>query len=150
MDDRKKATRPATTRFICSGLLIIWLCVAGAPVSAQETDKASSGDEIVVVDIPYALFVSLARYEDLTEAERQGQPVASELVPVLETIVDTLKKERDRFEPLLARTSDGDIRECLARMDRLIEDYENELRYRRKAMALERLLEQQESLLDGE
>ena len=143
--------RPISGRIILAVWMIIWLGLFLGPAIAQESPNGSNGDEIVAVDIPYDLFLSLARYEDLTEAERQGQRVATELVPVIDNIVEALETEREKFKLILAQgLSDRDLRRRLAQLNRLIHDYENELRYRRKALELDRLLEQQKSLIGGD
>ena len=143
--------RPNPGRIILAVWMIIWLGLPIGPAIAQESRNGSNSDEIVAVDIPYDLFLTLARYEDLTEAERQGRPVAAELIPVIETIVEALETEREKFRLILAQgLSDRDLRRRLAQLDRLIHDYENELRYRRKALELDRLLERQKSLIGGD
>lgn len=129
-------------------MAFICLCSLSGPTAAQGT--GDTGDEIIAVDIPYDLFLSLARYEELTETETQGADVTEALIPVLETIVHSLKRERERFTPLLSRDiGDHHLRKRLSRLDRLIDDYENELRYRHRKTAYDRLLEQQEALIEG-
>jgi hypothetical protein len=151
MNGDSSIKRPIAGRIILAAWMIIWLGLPIGPAIAQESPNGSNGDEIVAVDIPYDLFLSLARYEYLTEAERQGQHVAAELVPVIDTIVEALETEREKFQLILAQgLSDRDLRRRLAQLNRLIHDYENELRHRRKALELDRLLEQQKSLIGGD
>jgi hypothetical protein len=140
----KKPARYHVIRIIA----FLCLCCSGGPLAAQA--GADTGDEIVAVDIPYDLFLSLARYEELTEAEKQGADVTADLIPVLGAIVRSLKRERERFIPLLSNGSgDRRLRERLSRLDRLITDYENELRYRHRKKAYDRLLEEQKALIQG-
>ncbi len=150
MNEYAMAKTPATCRSILSALFI-GLCFLVGSAGVQAPADAASGDEIVAVDIPYRLFLSLARYEELTAAEHQGKNMTADLIPVLEAIVDALKSEKEKFAPLVSGAGANiELRRRLNQLDDLIADYVNELRYRRKAMALERLLEHQNTLIKGE
>ncbi len=136
-------------------MMVCSLCLYGG-VMARAADQPAAeqpSDSIVTVNIPYDLFLSLARYQELSEAERQeGKNIHNrEIIPVLEKIIDIFKAERNRYRSLIqAERWSDELSRRLVRMDKLIEVYQNELQYRRKSRELEQLLIEQKALIELE
>ncbi len=137
---------------ILMALLCLWIgaepgqAAGPAGESAGESDGAAA---IVTVNIPYDLFLSMALYQELTEAEAMGRPVNGPLLPVLGQIIDALRGERMKFAHL-PPTAHPDLADRLGRLDDLIGDFQSERLYRRKAMEMEQLIREQRRLLEGE
>lgn len=126
-------------------LLGVWM-VCGIPqAGAQEGDQSN----IVTVDIPYSLFVSLVAYQELTEMENTGKKINSEMIPVLENIVGYLRTERKKYENLNPSVK-ANLRhgEFLLRLDTHTENFYRELLYRRKVAEYEFLLEKQKKMME--
>ncbi len=134
---------------LCFFLGMCMVCRAEV-ISAGEEKHPDTPDNIVTVDIPYSLFVSLVAYQELTEMENTGKNISSEMIPVLENIVEYLRTERRKYENL---NPSGSIRlrygQFMIRLDRHIDSFQKELLYRRSAAEYESLMEKQKTMIEN-
>jgi hypothetical protein len=140
-------------RFLLS-MLCLWLCVPGIAASQNRTDEnaATGYDTIVTVNIPTELFMALITYQELSEAETEGkETVVEKLIPVLKSMIEALESERRKLAPNRSDTpADPMTRTRIAKLDRHLADFRNELRYRRKLLEYQRLKEKQKALIEGD
>lgn len=132
------------------------LCAIGALLicrwgtAAEDAAPAAAPDGLITVQIPYDVFMTLARYQDLMDAEARGETVDREMVDVLEIMIDRLMNIRRRYAE--ARTP-NDMKEELGRrlgkLDRHLDDFRKERAYRRKIAELREKLEEQRALMES-
>ncbi len=124
---------------------------AKASADSRERQRPDTErQQIVRVDISYALFAALAEYQEFSEAEKQGDSRANAaLVPVLESILRELDQEYARHTALLDEAPDpGALEKRLQKLQAYIQDFRNELVFRKKVMEFNALLEKQKTLID--
>lgn len=127
----------------------MWMVCRAIPIRAGEEKQPDSPANIVTVDIPYSLFVSLVAYQELTEIENTGKNINSEMIPVLENIVGYLRTERKRYENLnLSGNTTLQHGQFMIRLDSHIDSFYRELLYRRKVDEYESLLEKQKTMME--
>ncbi len=127
----------------------MWMVCRAMPLSAGEEKQPDSPANIVTVDIPYSLFVSLVAYQELTEMENTGKNINSEMIPVLENIMGYLRTERKKYENLNPSVKTNlQYRQFLLRLDSHIDSFYRELLYRRKIAEYESLLEKQKTMME--
>lgn len=118
-------------------LLIPPVVVAGPPLP----------EPIVTVSIPYRLFLALASYHELSEIETADAPLDAEIIPVLKTLVDGLKAQYEiHGKPPVPDA----VQNRLTRLSRHISQFRRELDFRRNRLSLQQLIDQQQSMIEGE
>ncbi|MGE0085119.1 MAG: hypothetical protein AB7S75_11935 [Desulfococcaceae bacterium] len=136
------------TGFALCCFLGMWMGCGAVLIRAAEERRTDETPNIVTIDIPYSLFVSLVAYQELTEMENTGKTVNSEMIPVLENIVEYLRTERRKYENM---NHSGMINfqygKFLIRMDKHIDGFHRELIYRRRVAEYEALMEEQKKMI---
>ncbi len=128
-------------------LLVCLLVVIHISFSCSEAAEGTKDKEIVSVALPFRLFSALATYQELSQAEKDGERTGTAIIPVLENIIHELK---DQYRLHTRSTLSDAFRERLDRLAEQISCFERELELRRKRLEAERLLERQRSIIEGE
>ena len=141
-------------RLLLPAVFCFLLCLPGNAIPQNRLEaKAkppSRSDVILTVNIPAELFMALVSYQELSEADDQGEATTRKLIRVLETIVRNLKEEQQKFTALRPDTgSDVSLEHRLSKLDRHLKDFQNELRYRRTLLEYQQLKEEQKSFIEG-
>lgn len=135
-------------------VLCFLLCLPGSAIPQNrleaEADSPPRSDVILTVNIPAELFMALVSYQELSEADDQGEATTRKLINVLETIVKTLKEEQRKFTALRPEIgADASLEYRLSKLDRHLNDFQNELRYRRTLLEYQQLKKKQKSFIEG-
>ena len=141
-------------KVLLPAVLCFLLCLSGNAIPQNrleaEAEPPPRSDVILTVNIPAELFMALVSYQELSEAEDQGEATLRKLIRVLETIVKTLTEEQQKFTALRPETgADANLEHRLSKLDRHLKDFQNELRYRRTLLEYQQLKKKQKSFIEG-
>lgn len=129
--------------------ILIFLHVGLASAVSGPSTAHSSKNKIVQFDISYKLFMALASYQELIEAENAGQNINKEILPVLEDIIIHIKSEKSKIKGLsLPENTTSQLKKVLKRMDDNIKSFSTELLFRQQLVELESLMEKQKKMLE--
>lgn len=125
--------------------------IAIGAVASEKENRSGPRPKIVTIDMSYELFMALASYQELSEAERAGKNIHREMAPVINVIITKLRSERDKIKRLKA-TLKGDRRldRIESRLDQHISGFAKELLYRQKVLKYESLMKEQRRILKSQ
>ncbi len=132
-------------------LIFLFGGVAAGTEDSREKSEPRHGTDIVTIDISYELFVALASYQELSEAEKEGADIHREVIPILKSIIAKLRLERKKVEQLKQSVkNEPQLNQMLLRLDRHIDGFANELLYRQTVLQYESLMEEQKRILKSQ
>ncbi len=131
--------------------MLIFVGVAAGTEDSREKSDPRYGTDVVTIDISYELFVALASYQELSEAESEGADIHRQIVPILKSIIAKLRLERKKVEQLKrSLKNDPQLNRMLLRLDQHIDGFANELLYRQTVLKYESLMEEQKRILKSQ
>lgn len=140
--------------FLITGMCLFLLFFANIVFAQDKTPLPGIKSQniltpnIITIDMPYDLFVALASYHELSEAEKQGESINKDIIPVLEDIVKELAAERNKYKQISAEHKlKTRMEDFLNKMEKHRLGFYNELVYRKKVFQFNELLNKQNQLI---
>jgi hypothetical protein len=126
----------------------IWrVFTIGLALWAGYTPPAGA-QEIVMIDAPYELLDALGEYAELrTQEEQQGRQIDSEMLPVLDTILQEYQTQEQRLREIAPQPSQ-ETQERLNKIQRFIQIFGDERDYRQVVTQYRELVRKQQQLLE--